>query len=140
MRATALFLLMASLAVVTTGCGEKKNATFGTVGQKIGEASPEGAPDRKAKGGPPVSAVKAPSLDSPSGGERTEESAPKSKDAPTTTPPKADVADPVVGREMSKKPKQNLPSGILTAGSFDDNVDPLNFQKYVKNLSQRSGF
>ncbi|MSQ97222.1 MAG: VWA domain-containing protein [Gemmataceae bacterium] len=62
----------------------------------------------------------------------------KTVSSPTTPP--TGVADPVVGRDPStaKMPKQQnaLPSGILTAGSFDDNVDPVVFSSYVRRMSQ----
>jgi len=35
--------------------------------------------------------------------------------------------------------KNELLSGILTAGSFDDNIDPLVFSRYVKKMSQHRG-
>ncbi len=58
--------------------------------------------------------------------------------AEAPTPPPA-VADAVVGREkpLAKAPKQQgPPAGILTAGSFDDNVDPLVFSSFVRKVSQ----
>lgn len=48
------------------------------------------------------------------------------------------VAEAVVGREMSaKKPREpQLQSGILTAGSFDDNINPLVFNSFLKRFNQ----
>src|SRR5205807_2530960 len=46
------------------------------------------------------------------------------------------------GRDPSttkKVKKQEIPSGVLTAGSFDDNVDPFVFNRFVKSMSQRRG-
>ena len=49
------------------------------------------------------------------------------------------IADPVVGtaRSTPKKAKEEaLPAGILTAGSFDDNIDPLVFRSFAVRVSQ----
>ncbi|MSU79460.1 MAG: VWA domain-containing protein [Gemmataceae bacterium] len=52
----------------------------------------------------------------------------------------AAVAEAVVGKEhvAPRKPKQQpIPSGILTAGSFDDNVEPHVFASFAKRSSQK---
>jgi Mg-chelatase subunit ChlD len=57
-------------------------------------------------------------------------------------PPPPAVAEAVVGRgQPAAKPakKDKLQSGILTAGSFDDNVDPLVFGSFVRKMSQNQG-
>ena len=65
---------------------------------------------------------------------------PDTKEKPATPAPPA-VADAVVGRETSiAKPKEReIQSGILTAGSFDDNINPQVFQSFIKKLSQMRG-
>lgn len=53
--------------------------------------------------------------------------------------PKGDVAlaDPTVGMaKPTRKPPQAPPPGILTAGSFDDNIDPLTFASFARRVSQ----
>jgi hypothetical protein len=130
-----LFLVALTVAVVLMIFGQNANTTFTTVGQKIGAAKEGDGPISKAKD---------------SKGDRHKEASPTivppvgASDASIAppTPPAAGVAEPVVGREptASKAPKKNeLPSGILTAGSFDDNVDPLVFSRYVKKMSQHRG-
>jgi hypothetical protein len=162
-----VILVTSLLAVAIAGCGDgPKSATssFDAVGNKIGaangdratassertkeskadstvhpEARPEPlsrttpadkteAPRDKTSAPPPPAVVKLP--DPKAGG----------AGGAIDSMPTPAVADPLVGRESSKKPPQNtLPSGILTAGSFDDNVDPLVFNRYVKSMSQRRG-
>lgn len=49
------------------------------------------------------------------------------------------VADAVAGVERQPKIKDaGLPSGILTAGSFDDNLDPRQFLSFLGKMSQES--
>jgi hypothetical protein len=58
----------------------------------------------------------------------------------TDAPAGTGVADAVVGKEKTPaKPAAKQQSGVLTAGSFDDNVDPQLFSSLVKKLSQQSG-
>jgi Mg-chelatase subunit ChlD len=74
-----------------------------------------------------------------------EEGTPKSDVISTTDKeaapkPAAAVADPIVGREKiaPRAPKdKGPPAGILTAGSFDDNIDPEVFSKFVRKMGQR---
>ncbi len=77
---------------------------------------------------------------------REGEIGPAPKDAKVGDPkwkaadPPPGVAEPVVGREMPKKPREpQLQSGILTAGSFDDNINPQVFDSFVKRMSQHRG-
>jgi hypothetical protein len=61
---------------------------------------------------------------------------------PIPAKPAPGVADPVVGREMSvakAKVKDQTQAGVLTAGSFDDNINPHVFNSFVKKMSQNQG-
>ena len=135
MRATAVIwiLILCLLGMVFVGCGQNANTTFTTVGQKIGGAS-DGAPyasGRKSEREPSEKAAK-----------ESSDTVFKSIPDVATPLPTAGIADPVVGREptaFKARKKNELPSGILTAGSFDDNVDPLVFSRYVKKMSQHRG-
>ncbi|MCI0684737.1 MAG: VWA domain-containing protein [Gemmataceae bacterium] len=53
----------------------------------------------------------------------------------------AAIADPVTGAERRVKKSQEpaLPAGVLTAGSFDDNIDPRAFLSFLKRLNRQHG-
>lgn len=113
---------------------------------KSGDMAKDGLKDTPAKDGAAKDA-----LDGGSGGEiPTSLPAPKGVFDPRSADKKADgggksetppaVAEAVVGREMPKKPREpQLQSGILTAGSFDDNINPQVFGSFLKRMSQARG-
>ena len=58
------------------------------------------------------------------------------------TPPDAAVAEAIVGtakKGKSKATQDQLHSGVLTAGSFDDNLDPTVFHQFVARRGQSQG-
>ncbi len=151
-----------------TGGAKDANAKFSSVGSKLADAKKEAAPRAESAPGAPTlkpdmmgdygvtwkrSTDKAKSdVEKTAGGagsegvtiaDVSESMVASTKVAPTTpapaTPPPA-VAEPVVGRETPKMPKQpQVQSGILTAGSFDDNINPQVFNSFVRRFSQNRG-
>src|SRR5262249_12966567 len=75
----------------------------------------------------------------PTGASKTEPPVP----AVTAEAPAADskpmTAEAVAGVERSPRPKQDKApqSGLLTAGSFDDNLNPNLFRSFVSQMSQK---
>jgi hypothetical protein len=122
MRATALIAGVCLLSAATTGCGKKgwdKASPSGKRTELTTETRPETRAETKAE-------------TRPEGKTGAREAAPP----PAVRPA---VAAAVVGveRRPLAAPKDNgLPSGILTAGSFDDNVDPFVFRSFVNKLAQ----
>src|SRR5438128_5202122 len=146
MRAISMALALCLLASVPLGCGKKdgkmreasarvKQAGAGTTtGDR---APPPGLGSDWADGGGP--AVPGPAPIAPSS-PRSSKPESVAEAAPMKTPPPA-IAEAVTGvvRNPARTPKQpELQSGLLTAGSFDDNLDPLVFRSFVKKLGQLS--
>ncbi|MBI2807759.1 MAG: VWA domain-containing protein [Planctomycetes bacterium] len=146
MRAIALVLMLGVLGIAVPGCHSDKR---------------KGTPDSATKaGGNPVAKI---SVDEAREGEpsrdlsripltregkttaaapKTEPLAKKSADKAPAKEGKPDpgVADPVVGRvPPKKKVEKGPPAGILTAGSFDDNVNPAVFNSFLRKMSQKNG-
>ncbi|MGE3807724.1 MAG: VWA domain-containing protein [Gemmataceae bacterium] len=120
-RGLGMFMLICVLGL--TGCS-KSESTFNTVGQSL-----------KTVGG-------SPSVPQRDGGRdvvaRVE---PDAREKAVLPPPEAAMARAEVGHErMAPTPVTNLPqSGILTAGSFDDNLDPRFYQSFIRrNLGWNS--
>src|SRR5262249_22258707 len=118
MRAIAVFFISCFLGIAIPGCHKEAKSTFTTVGQKIGAAKESDAHISRAH---EKNGDRDKDRDKDKGvfdGLTKSTEMPRTdRDIPPTT---AAVADPVVGREptASKTPKKNdLPSGILTAGS-----------------------
>jgi hypothetical protein len=106
--------------------GEKKRAAPDTVFKSADKAKADGF----TKDGPHPLPVEEMSL----------EKVAKATDPKAKSDPPPAVAEAVVGREPAKKtPQPKLQSGILTAGSFDDNVNPQVFASFVKKMSQNRG-
>jgi hypothetical protein len=65
------------------------------------------------------------------------------EDATSPAKPAPGVAEAVVGREASVAKaavkQDRLQAGLLTAGSFDDNINPHVFNSFVKKMSQNQG-
>ncbi|MBI3408551.1 MAG: VWA domain-containing protein [Planctomycetes bacterium] len=146
MRAIALILFICFIALAAGGCGgkeEKKDVIMSDKGvafrRSPSKSSEEGG-FSKPRG--EIHAKKSEEgRDSKTltHGDKAADSASGAVEGKLPTPSAA-VADAVVGVEKPKMPKQNaLPSGILTAGSFDDNVDPIVFASYVRRMSQDRG-
>ena len=162
------FLIMAGVLIVSTlGCGggetspqvntaSKKTSKEDTGGATLGSDGWEGtsrATDKAApragspdviSGGSPTGRVESPRTYIPGGGEKkAEEKRVAKEEAPVATPPvpAAAIADPVTGAERRVKKAQEpaLPAGVLTAGSFDDNIDPRAFLSFLKKVNQLQG-
>jgi hypothetical protein len=133
MRATTLLLIMCLVGIGAPGCEKKE--------EKVREAATRHSPregplavDWSDGGG-------AGEAKSDGGAVSIHRSKPEAKSEASPLPPPA-VAEAVVGREkpaarLSKEDR--LQAGILTAGSFDDNVDPLVYGSYVRKMSQIQG-
>src|SRR5262249_49631048 len=108
MRATPLIAALC-LLVATTGCGCRKKDDKKAGWGKGGASSESGGVTTSPAGKPDVAVAPRPAL-----------------------------AAAVVGVErQSAAPRDNGPSsGIVTAGSFDDNVDPLVFRSFVTRFAQ----
>lgn len=119
MRATLLVLTLCLLGSAAPGCNKKSR-----------EAGPVSSMD-KAKG-----AGKGIEFGVDKGSVHPKIESIISADKPMSSPA---LAEAVVGREKSrvKNPApQGPPAGILTAGSFDDNLDPLVFNSFTAKMSQ----
>jgi hypothetical protein len=140
-----LLLLLGGLLTWSTGCGHEK---VREAAARSGKSSPEG-PDlgRDWDGGPHASSDKAPTKSSPGDAPKSPPSidtdgsattvSPDPKLAPLTPPAVAEaVAGTVKSPSKAKKDQPLPPKGILTAGSFDDNLDPPVFQAFVKKMMQ----
>jgi hypothetical protein len=158
MRATVLLLMVCLCCTMGPGCA-KKNAGSSTAenlartvsvdrsdGPGRSEAKEEPKVDRArvAPAGtlPPIRRHAARPGGRPAGGRPAgihdlAEAAP-AESAPIPVPSPA-VAEAAVGRERAapRVPRDDrLQSGILTAGSFDDNVEPLVFASFARRVSQ----
>lgn len=154
------FLIMAGvLSLSTLGCGggesspqfnnetRKKASKEETGGETLGSDGWEGttrAADKAAPraGSPDVVGFLPPRAESKKS-ESTTEKGPGTKEPPVATPsvPAAAIADAVTGAERRVKKSQEpaLPAGVLTAGSFDDNIDPRAFLSFLKKVNQLQG-
>jgi hypothetical protein len=120
MRIVARFGSLLILAIFQTGCGSNpNNAPY--VGDS--EAPRAGLPKSASRDKGKETADKSPSYEMP----KMEAKSPK---------PIVDEAH--TGTAKRKKPAADLPSGILTAGSFDDNVNPRFFRSFVGKAGQNS--
>src|ERR1051325_4724692 len=123
MRRIGLLLVLCLAGTTTMGC-QNGNSTFTTVGNKIGGT---GTKTPAATGAALGAVPDAKAVPMPKG--LADVDVPVSVDEGDSK--KADplppaLADAVVGKEkaVAKMPKQQSPpGGILTAGSFDDNVN-----------------
>ena len=152
MRATTLLLTLCIMGATASGCTKKeekvreaaqrssetpsrsKDAVLGSDwGGESGEAKSGEVKAAAPKVSPRPSMKRSPGKSSSS-----PIAMPEAPIAMAEVPPIA-VAEAVVGREKpatSSSPKDNLQSGLLTAGSFDDNVDPLVFASYARRMNQ----
>src|SRR5262245_20005500 len=135
MRVTALLLLMCFLGAAMSGCGKK---------DAIRESSPRTTAERKSEtGGGGFIPSEGRSVDVSRDFTKAPAAKAKNGAVESSPPPMAPpaTADAGVAREKSPaRPAENrLQSGILTAGSFDDNVDPLVFGSFVRRMSQNRG-
>ncbi len=158
MRVTSIIFVLTILAVTVTGCGGQKvreagktsaatgiksadkstplssDDGEGAAGERIATAKKETASSSNVVSGlpAPTAKIEASKVIGGAAGDAKAE-------APVTPPPS--VADAITGTERRvKKPlEQPLPSGVLTAGSFDDNLDPRHFLSFLKKMSQKQG-
>lgn len=167
MRAILFVLYLCCLGIVGSGCKDSRkeaNSTFTTVGGKFAVGKPHVGEGRTAAPAVTGSSAKAHTDYLPDVGTGTEkkalerpivettkieESIAKTVDSTKSDPGKIEtkkdaappaMAEAVVGKEpvAPRKPKeQPIPSGILTAGSFDDNVEPHVFSSFAKRSSQK---
>src|SRR5262245_6312530 len=152
-------LMMAALIGSFFGCGkdEAAPARFHNVADNLTTADKEGQPSvaesdtswakssgtrDKKKAASPMPMGETPAKSTPSIVSGLTPEGTISKDAPGKGSDKAPVlpaaiADPVVGTATpaKKKKQETLPSGVLTAGSFDDNLDPRVFLSFLKRFS-----
>lgn len=125
---------------LTTGESDSTPSTLGDWGETTnmakGHTKMEAAKD-KALGTGAKYASEAPKTTSPTKGPTPAEESAKS----TPAAPAAAVADAITGSEKRSKKTQEpaLPAGVLTAGSFDDNIDPRVFLSFLKRMSQIRG-
>lgn len=132
MRAIPFVLFLCYLGAAGSGCKDASKSaedTFTTAGTKIG----------RPVGEAPVTEALAKTASAPTGDAKKADSAPKVEAKKAEEAPAA-VAEAVVGKEhvAPRKPMQQpIPSGILTAGSFDDNVEPHVFASFAKRSSQK---
>jgi len=160
MRLLASLLIVAGAINLIAGCSQDKKAPGGrvhnqnlTTGESEstpsntdgwGDAAPvakshmkkEGAAGDKAAG-TAAGAAKYASEASPMKGLTLAEESAKS----TPAAPAAAVADAITGseRRVKKTQEPSLPAGVLTAGSFDDNIDPRVFLTFLKRMGQLRG-
>ncbi len=128
MRSLFLACIVGAMTLSLAGCSGRDEAKFKPVGTTIGStgATPAPAGDaKKSDGGggkemPPGVDVTGPKVEAKSD---------------------PGVADPVVGVAKPKQPKQpEPPAGVLTAGSFDDNLDPLVFKSFLTKMNRAQTF
>lgn len=155
MRHILTILLISCLALAPLGCGgtkESASKTFTSVGGNSTTTDREPSPKTtttesttEAKKGEPVfkgvESKKEVPTDDKSGSSGGPSSSPdvSLKVSEKSLP---GVAEAVIG--TATKPKMvkeaPLPSGVLTAGSFDDNLDPPMFQNFVRRMSSWQTF
>src|SRR5262249_14931039 len=154
MRDCGLYLVLVGLPACLCGCGDGGTNSPA----KTGNAANTFAREAPAKGagaameGRATEAPPAPGDGSAAFGRPPKEGAsrdagppaaekPGPSSAPSAPAPKADSADAMAGTDRSaRKDRVQLPPGILTAGSFDDNLAPQFFQKFVGRFGQTPGF
>ncbi len=112
MRKIIRFGIIPFLLAATVGCADSKNKEFSNV---AASATPAGGGVIKSADRPPSDALDA---------DRAEPS------------PTAVMDDAHTGVARRKRPEQELPSGILTAGSFDDNIYPPYFRSFLSKAAQ----
>src|SRR5262245_49576964 len=168
MRVYALLVASVFLVHLATGCSQKKKARqasakrFNNVAENLTTGESESTPSNidgwgetanMAKGDTKKEVAKdmasaAAAIDRISAGVAPKASAPTKGLTPadesaksTPAAPAAAVADAITGSERRSKKTQEpaLPAGVLTAGSFDDNIDPRVFLSFLKRMSQLRG-
>jgi hypothetical protein len=151
------FLLMAVVfmySIVGCGCQKVREASarrFNNVAQNLSTDGSESAPTADWEATTPAaksaSKMAAAAKDKAAGGAKLGEAdaiirhgADAAGPVAAPTPPAA-VADAITGTEKrgKKTPEPALPAGVLTAGSFDDNIDPRAFLAFLKRMSQLRG-
>jgi Mg-chelatase subunit ChlD len=142
MRATAILLMISFMGTVAPGCGknEKVREAASRTSEREGHSKDKGGrlPSGNIDWSDGAGAGELPK-DTGGGSKITDGTSNTVIIGDASTPPPA-LAEAVVGIEKlaRKDPKQNgPPSGILTAGSFDDNVAPLFFSSYARKMSQK---
>jgi hypothetical protein len=138
MRKIALVVLAASAVVLTNGCGEKSYE------KGKASASKEG-PDFKGGAGSAGTGVDMGAEDRAEMKMREKSPAAKRSREEAIKKPEAAAAEPMVGvgkaRQGPTSPPVKAPqSGLLTAGSFDDNVNPPFFRSLAGKLGQHPSF
>jgi von Willebrand factor type A domain len=117
------------LAIFVAGCGSNPLQN---------EASRDGSDAPRAEGGGAATGRAAPMAPA----RDLDSAAPVTPKAPAREPdaaaPKAIIDDAHAGVEKRKKPEPEMPSGIITAGSFDDNAFPQFFRRFVAKAGQNS--
>jgi hypothetical protein len=161
MRLLSFLVLIAIVTCTLAGCGTEKvreasarrspaptkSEPHDVLGSDFGGGTADAAPmgatpprfgdeSRWSEGGKTAGTAALPGIISgttPSG--KIDEAKLATRDAPPMSP--AAIADPVVGTATPAKKKkgETLPSGVLTAGSFDDNLDPRVFLSFLKRFS-----
>lgn len=139
-------LVALAFAIGLPGCGDsekKASSTFSSVSETVGgKASPKVARAEASKHADDV-----PRLEETGDADRSpspptaKSEAKKDMAAPRDIVAKSDpgLADPVAGTASrpKKKIEQTPPAGLLTAGSFDDNLDPLVFASFTRRFDNR---
>src|SRR5437773_1395388 len=140
MRTLGWYLGWGVVAVLLSGCGDK-SPPFNNASQRIA-----GTPTGKTAA--PARSVESRDM-TPHDGESPAGSGVGLGDASDAVglrgdaPRTAATAEAMVGTERTPRASQrkSLPAGILTAGSFDDNLEPRYFLSFVsKQFGQRPGF
>ncbi len=132
MRSLFLACLLGTLTLPLAGCGGRDNKKeFTSVGTTIGSTGATPAPAGEAK-------------KSDGGGAKEAPPGVIVTDLDPTPAAKSDpgVAEPVVGmaKPKAKQKQPEPPSGVLTAGSFDDNLDPLVFKSFLAKMNRNQTF
>ncbi len=122
MRNVTRFGSLLVLAILQTGCGSNQQAPS----PDIAPRSPKQAAKSNEREHSKEAAHKEASAKSPK------------MEAPTVDAPKPFIDEAHTGTAKRKKPDADLPSGILTAGSFDDNINPRFFRSFVGKAGQNS--
>ena len=167
MRSMLMIAALGLSLSLSVGCGcAKKAESSGADSPKKDRARGDGTPLASEWSDGPSSAAETKKFMPPSWGRDKDlaketfakDKAPSHKSSDKDAPPKTDpavvtkgeieskappvvaVAEAVTGVERTAKkamPEQTLPSGILTAGSFDDNLEPAVFRSFVTGRGQR---
>jgi von Willebrand factor type A domain len=153
MRTCGWWLIVGLLAVALSGCSEgrrtqnslKRIDSAATTGAAGSDASPHpesgSAPSATGEGmvgGMPAMGGRAGKMGPAMGGMRSGSAPPPGTPTTAEEPPAAvpAAAAAMAGAERPRTRQNAPPSGILTAGSFDDNLEPRFFQAFLRKFSQ----